>query len=269
MDQIRIGIPTSSQIWKLQTLAKDKINFGAPALTYIKQKRRERKLKTNIDIDTTSHSLSWGRVIEGYYYDTHGDLEYTLESNKTDVHSSGLFCGTKDLIIPNVKVGDIKCPFARTSFCDLVEIVELQDIEFFKSECPEYYWQLVSNAILTSVDTAELIVFMPYASEYTKIIEYIDMIEDFELQKDIQWVLHCDYARLPMLPDDSEYKNINRFEFKVPELDKQLLLNNVKLATNLIENTELFNGYSKGECDILGNPIMKEVKEPKKKKAKK
>lgn len=232
MDKIRIGKFTSSQIYNLMTLATDKKSFGKPALTYIKAKKRELRLGIEINLDSTSHSTSWGRALEGYVYDAHIETEYALESQSTDVHESNLFCGTKDLIKENC-VGDIKCPSTRSSFCDLVDIIDLGDIENFKKESPDYYWQLVSNSILTKVEYAELIVFMPYENELEGVKDYFEMIEDLVLQKDIQWVSFSDTSRMPHLPNDSGYKNINRFKFLVPQEDKDLLLEKIKLASEL------------------------------------
>lgn len=233
MDKSRIGLFTSSQIWRLFTLSTDKKSFGKPALSYAKEKKREKRLGIEMNIDSTSHSTSWGRAAEGYLYDTHIEAEYSLRSNKTTVHESGLFCGTEDLLSSNC-IGEIKCPSTRTSFCDLVDIIETADIENFKKECPEYYWQCVSNSELKKTEYAELIVFMPYESEIPAFIEYIELIDDFQLQKDIQWVLHEDISRIPHLKDEGEYKNLNRFKFKVPQEDKDLLIEKVKLASFLL-----------------------------------
>lgn len=233
MDAIRIGKPTSSSIHKLMKRAKNGVDFGAPAFTYIKEKKRELRLGIEINVESSSHSTSWGRALEGYVYDTHIEPEYVLESTSTDIHSSGLWCGTKDLLKTNC-VGDIKCPATRNSFCDLVEIIEAESIEQFKNDCPEYYWQLVSNSILTNVEYAELIVFMPFAKEIPAIIEYFDVMDDFEMQKDIQWVIHSELKRIPHLPDDSKYNNLYRFKFLVPQEDKIELEETIIKATNLI-----------------------------------
>lgn len=234
MDKVRIGLPTSSQAYKLMSKSKDGKGFGAPALGYIKEKKRELLLGIEMGLNATSHPLSWGSAMEGYVYDVHLDLDYALESKDTDVHESGLFCGTKDLVSENC-VGDIKCPFTRSSFCDLVDIINSGSVEFFKKESPEYYWQLVSNSILTKKEYAELIVFTPYESEIPAIVEYIELIDDFELQRDIQWVIHSDVSRIPHLPDNSGYKNIYRFKFLVPKEDKEELLEKIKIAHEIIK----------------------------------
>lgn len=229
MDKSRIGLFTSSQIYRLMTLAKDKKSFGAPALSYIKEKKKELRLKAPISLEATSHSLSWGKAMEGFVHETKLGVEYELLSDKTDVHESGLFGGTKDVITSKL-VGDIKCPLTRASFCDLVEIIESDDLDVFKSESPEYYYQLVCNSILTKKEFAELIVYMPYEKDIPAFLEYIELIDDFQLQKDIQWVVHSELSRIPHLPNDSEYKDLYKFQFAVPKEDQEEVFEKVKIA---------------------------------------
>lgn len=215
MDESRIGIFTSSQIYRLMGAPK-------PASTYIKEKQWERDLGIELQVETSTHALSWGRAMEGYVYENHLEIEYELSSQKTTVHPSGLWCGTKD-ILKNGVVGDIKCPSSRSTFCDLSDVLLSKNIELFKKEYPEYYWQLVSNSILENVTNAELVIWMPYPSEQDAIVEYIGNIDDFQLQLDIQWVLHTPITRLPVIPEGRKYKNVCRFEFEVPIEDKDLL----------------------------------------------
>lgn len=238
MDSARIGNFSSSQISRL--VNPKKID------TYIKEKNRERRLGIEINIETNSRSQSWGKALEGYVFSKHLETSWQLVSQNTDIHPSRMWCGTKDVISKDT-VGDIKCPFTRTSFCDLVEIIEFElkgeaweylpskdrerlKIENFKKENPEYYWQLVSNSILTNVDFAELIVWIPYQSEILGILSFIELIDDFDVQKSIQWLIHVEFNEIPHIPDTSRYKNINRFRFEVPKADKELLENAIKEA---------------------------------------
>lgn len=255
MDKSRIGLFTSSKIFKLMTLAKNQKDFGAPALNYIESKRREKILKAPIDLETTARPLSWGKAMEGYLQDTHLGIEYELLSIETDVHESGMFAGTKDFIKGDT-VGDIKCPMTRDSFCDLVEIVEKASVDYFREANPEYYYQIVSNSILTAKEYGELIVFMPYASEIPAIIEYIELIDDFQLQKDVQWVVHEAIERVPHIPDDSDYKNIYKFRFQIPAKDKVDLYEKIKLAYKKLtsanpESANAGNGVENGKAEGL------------------
>jgi len=215
MDEIRIGLFTSSQIYRLMGAPK-------PMATYIQEKQWERDLGINIQVETSSHPLSWGRIMEGYVYENHIEIEYELSSQQTTLHEYELWCGTKDLKKDNC-IADIKCPSSRLSFCSLSDVLLQQDIELFKKEYPEYYWQLVSNSVLEKVDNAELIVWMPYPSEHEGIIEYIEGIDNMQDQLDIQWVMHAPSSRLPFIPEGRKYKNIVRFAFEVPVDEKTAL----------------------------------------------
>lgn len=222
MDSIRIGLPTSSQASRVINPKK----FD----TYVKEKQRERKLGIELSLDANARPLAWGNAMESYVFNTFLDTSYTLESKNTDLHPSGIWCGTKDVKKKDL-VGDIKCPFTRVSFCDLVEIIDLGSIEVFRKDEPDYYWQLVSNAILCKVNFAELIVWYPYASEMTAILEHISNIDDFELQKGVDWINYDhDRKQTPYMPDSSKYKNINRFVFEVPKEDKEMLEKQMRLA---------------------------------------
>lgn len=226
MDKIRDGNFTSSQIYRLMGSSK-------VMTTYIKEKNRERRLKASINVPTTSHSLSWGQVMQNYVFRAHLDLSYKLELDKPKVHGSGKYLGSEDVVSIDC-VGDIKCPYTRTSFCDLVEVIETKNIELFKQEYPEYYWQLVSLSDILGKQFAELIVWMPYENEFDAIMGFIENIDDFELQRDIQWFINTPIERLPFLPNDCGYSNINRFKFEVPKEDIVLLNERVKIAYELL-----------------------------------
>jgi hypothetical protein len=231
MDKTRIGMFTSSNIHKLMTNGTGGVGLGKPAVTYIKEKIRERKLGIEINLEASGYPVSWGKALEGFVFEKFIGIEYAIESTSTDVHESGMWCGTKDLISKDC-IADIKCPYTRSSFCDLVDIIESGSTEVFKKENPEYYYQLVSNSLLCKKPYAELIIYMPLEKEIPEIIEYIDEIEDFQLQKDIQWVIHSDIKRIPHLPNEGGYNNLYRFKFLVPEEDKTELFERIKLAHN-------------------------------------
>lgn len=224
MDQSRVGLFTSSAIYRLmETPAKSK--------TYIKEKMREIILKAPISVEADARPLSWGKALEGFVYENHLDINYAICSNDTIVYENGEFAGTPDLDDKEGDcVGEIKCPYTRTGFIDLAEICMKADTEYFKSEASNYYWQIVSNAILLGRKYGELIAYMPHEKEIPDIISYIDLIDDFQLQLDIQWLIHIDIARTPHLPNDCGYNNIYKFKFLVPENDKEELLKKISVA---------------------------------------
>jgi hypothetical protein len=99
-------------------------------------------------------------------------------------------------------------------------------IESFKKDYKEYYWQLVSNSILTGRNEAELIVFCPLKSELPKIRDFVDGYDSFDPFM-YKWIIDSDDRKLPYLIDGKGYERINKFRFVVPEEDKDLLTSRV------------------------------------------
>ena len=103
-----------------------------------------------------------------------------------------------------------------------VVVLQLKEIKGDK-----YYWQLVSNAILSNSKYAELIVYCPYASEIQSIKS------NAEGQPNYYFIWAANDEDLPYINNDGYYKNLNIIRFEVPETDKQLLTEKVNKATAL------------------------------------
>ncbi len=231
----RIGNFTSSKIAALLKEGKKAGTWGAPALTYIEEKNYERRLGRSITDESNARPLTWGKLLESRAFEMLG-LEYTLSSTETDVHPeidfwSGSKDGTKD-----DTVIDIKCPMTLLSFCQLVQPLynklsgqeAMDTIRAEHKEGDKYYWQLVSNAILTGKRFAELIVYMPYQSELSE----IKLLS--EGNPNAYWIWSASEDELPYLIDDGYYKNINIIRFEVSDYDKQLLTEKVKAAGEML-----------------------------------
>lgn len=232
MSPKRIGRPTSSEIWKLLKEGKIKGNFSAPGLTYIEEKRFEKELCRSLSTDHNARPTAWGNALEGFVYNTELSLEYALVSSTTIEHESGLFCGSPDLI-SNDKVADIKCPWTLLSFMQLRQCLLDGSALGLKLEYPEYYWQLVSNAVLIGKDIAELIVFMPKKESLDAIREYVDQINEVDVFK-YKFIVDCSDYELPYIPEDSAVESLVRFSFEVPTEDKEALIEAVEKASLLI-----------------------------------
>lgn len=219
---------TSSEIWKLTTKDRSGKGFGKPALDYIKEKQYERRLKRRLRNEIKSRETSWGNFIEGRIFNLLG-LEYSLESKTRFQHPEFSFwSGAPDLITKDI-VGDIKCPFTLKSF---VEMYDCDTIEKLKEERPEYYWQLVSNSILTGREKCELIIYCPYESELEEIREEANNYEGN--QNDIAFINWAMNDELPNLNNEGEFKNINKFTFIPSQEDKDFLIERIKQAGGLL-----------------------------------
>lgn len=225
----RAGTFSSSSIWKLTTTDRSGNGFGKPALEYIREKQIEKRLKRQLQGETMSRSTNWGKFVEKLVFDLLG-IEYQLESKTRYFHKDiPLWSGMPD-VVTNEKVGDIKSPFTLKSFCDLVDSFE--SVDRFKDYSPEYYWQLVSNAILTGKDVAELIVYVPYQSELSAIRQ---ATQDYDgNQNDIAFINWADDNELPYLIEGEYYRNINIFTFEVLDSEKQFLTELVSKAATCL-----------------------------------
>ena len=242
LSDIRVGKFTSSNIWKLMTKGRG----AAPSktrTTYIEEVSMEGRLKRALSNEMFSRSVSWGKLVEkrvASLLAQKNAFEYKYDSEKTIVHPDiDYWVGTPDLIAAN-KVGDIKCPYTLKSFIQLVDIMSIADLEALKKDFPEYYWQLVSNAVLTNKQTAELIVYCPYRDE----LEQIRDLACESGESDYAWIEGASDFEMPFLIAAGEYKNLNRFEFEVDKVDKNELATQVRQA--VMELKEAKNDKKQG-----------------------
>jgi len=234
-NRLRWGRFTSSNNGDLMTRAKDKVSFGAPALSLISDKAMERKLGRSLDVENNARPLQWGKCVESVPFELLG-TEYKMCSSETIVNPLYPFwSGTPDMIkyVNDEKVVcDIKCPITLKSFCTLVDAYErggIQEVRKAHKEGDTYYWQLVSNAILTGCSKAELIVYMPYESE-------LHLIKDEASKHGFQWITFSMDCELPFLIDGGFYKNINLLSFDIPQDDIDALTSSVIEANRLCGN---------------------------------
>jgi hypothetical protein len=251
----RIGNFTSSGIYKLMKSGSRKmteielelykvenpkgrrttidVDFGDLALTYISEKQMERKLGRCLNDVGSAKPLIWGRVCEKIAFDLLG-IEYTLISQDTIIHPEiPFFSGSPDGKKEGV-VYDIKCPYTIKSFCTFAECKDIAEIREKHPDGEKYYWQLVSNAILTDCDKGELIIYCPYKSELEKIRTECENYDD---PNKVAWIVFSNDDDLPYLIDGKFYKNLYKFEFDIPNEDKDYLINRIKKAEELLEKS--------------------------------
>lgn len=222
----RIGHFTSSEIHKLLTLDK-KGGFGKPALTYIKTRGMERRLNRSIQSECNARELSWGTVCETYSFGLL-DMSYKICSQDTIVHPKYPFwAGSADgeRFIAEKTVVEQKCPFTLLSFCTAIDAWEVGGIAKLRDahEAGEkWYWQCVSNAILTDSTHAELVIFCPYQRELSD-IRLLAMDAPPEQAGAVYWLNYATDNELPYLIEGGHYKNLNVLRFPVPDEDKRIL----------------------------------------------
>ena len=235
----RIGRFTSSEIVALlsePTAAAKKIGevCGAPAKTYISETNMERRLGRSLNSEISSRPTSWGKLLEDYVFPLLGQ-DYRAMGMITMNHPTiDFWSGSPDAIKNDdgKTVVDIKCPYTLKSFCTLADCKTIEDVRENHKEGEKYYWQLVSNAIITGSKYAELIVFCPYESELMSIRQMCEGNTKY------YWLMGSDNDELPFINDGGYYKNVNVIRFEVPQSDKDLLTNRVLAAGSLLEKTE-------------------------------
>lgn len=238
MEEIyRHGTFSSSSMWKLMTDNKAKTGFGAPGLKYIKQTRYERRLGRAINAERTSRPTSWGSLAERRAFDLL-PIEYKLVSQDRIVHKTiPSWTGAPDLVA-NGAAGDVKSPYSLEVFCD--KLIALKNIETYKEEFPEDYYQHISNAILLESNGVKIthfdaIIYCPYKSELEDIRTMASNIDDPADQREYYWIAQASDDELPFIPEGSPFKNLNIFRFPVPNIDKWGLIERVKKAVEELE----------------------------------
>lgn len=214
--------------------------FGSGALTYIRQRRAERSLGRSIDTNFYNQAMCWGKFCEAYLYWKDGLLgfEYSLVSKESILHPDyPYWAGSPDL--KKKECGsEIKCYYPE-NFYNYSSMLIMEDFEKFKKDFKEEYWQIVSNACILGFDRGEAIAFMPTE---TQLIEMRHLIENTNFieknMQDDQWKYRFIYEKpieeLPYIPDGIEYPNLVKWEFEIPEEDKELLTKRVIEAEELL-----------------------------------
>lgn len=232
----RVGNFTSSEIYKLMSFARDKISPGKPFFTYVEEKRFERKLGRSISTEAHSQPMVWGHIMELRVFDLIG-IEYKITSNETTPHPTIKgWSGSKDLIVPGVKISEIKA-FQLKKFCAYQEALKSGDLDRIKKEFPGEYWQIISNAIINEVPVGEAILYAPYDSEMPEIKTLVENYNGPDEWK-YRFIYEGGFYDLPILPNNSGYDNLTTLEFEIPEDDVLALTTRVKMALELLEKTE-------------------------------
>lgn len=231
INEKRTGNFTSSSIYMLASCGNNKDSIGAPFFTYVKEKRREIRVGRSIQNDSISSPTEWGDMCEQYIIEKL-PLEYNIDSEKRYYHESLPWNGAPDGIKnTDKKVSlDIKSPFTLTSFMDTIEIFEMDNIELgLKKGKKDWYWQAVSNMILSESISCEQIIFMPERSDLEELREF-----SYENGYKFHTEFFRDDYRLPWTADYSEFKSITHIPFNPPQEDVDFLIKRVELATKCL-----------------------------------
>jgi len=154
-------------------------------------------------------------------------LDYTLCSSVTLQHPDiPYWVGSPDATTETI-VGDLKCPMTLTSFCQLVdpcwanntlyEALTIEAVREGHKDGDKFFWQIVSNAVLTGKKIGRLIIYVPFEDELEEIRQMIEGKPDF------YWIHMADKNKLPYLVRGGFYQNINVIEFPIMDRDVDAL----------------------------------------------
>lgn len=233
----RIGRFTSSNMDKLMTNGRGENGLGAPAITYIAEKKIELRMGRSLSLDKYSRPTLWGNFIEKRVHELLGTAYKTCGHITIEHPTIKCWSGSPDNINERESVcGDTKC-YEPKAFSEYVDNLTLAkgDTEIFKISHPHEYWQLVSNALILGMKNIEAIVYMPYESELEEIREMASNY-DGEDQFKYRFISESPKSELPYLPDGGFYKNLNILRFELNKKDCDLLTERVLLAEKMLYN---------------------------------
>lgn len=235
---LRIGNFTSSNIYKLCARNKDG-SKSAAYYTYIEEKIYERSLGRSLEMGAYGQSMAWGKFLEKRVFDNL-PTSYQMLNKETYLHPKLKFvAGSTDFIVPKVKISELKC-FEPKNFASYVTALATGDTETIKKNHPKEYWQMVSNAIIHGTPKMEAIVYMSYESEMDEIRALAEnpeyLMQVGMMPWEVRFIVEKPNSQLAVLPDDSKFKNLNIFEFDVPQDDVIFLTKALIEAGKLLTN---------------------------------
>lgn len=229
----RIGNFTSSENYRLMKNGKAKGSIGAPAFEYVAEKNMERRLGRSLNDEKNARPLSWGKLVEKRIFDLLG-LEYSLFGDETLMHPNIDFWSGSPDATTSMVIADAKAPITLKSFCNLVDWGnDINAIRENHTDGEKYYWQLVSNGIITGKNSAELIVYVPYKEELD-IIKGLAINSPADELNKYYWIVNAQEDELPHLIEGGHYKNLNVISFDIPEFDKNALHERVEEMGKLL-----------------------------------
>lgn len=236
----RVARLTSSNASLFMVSGKGEFGFGAGAITYINNKKKELEYGRGLDLPLYNQSVIWGKLWEVWVHWQLGG-EYELIIDQTTVHPIYSFwSGSQDF---NVKIdggciAELKC-YQLSNHYDYVKCLQEGNVELFKKDYAAEYWQIVSNSCIHNTKFGEAIAFMPRESnlvEMRELLEETDYVEK-HLKDDpfkYKFVWDKDLWDLGFIPNHSDFPSMVKFRFEVPIADKIALTERMIKAGQLL-----------------------------------
>lgn len=232
-NDIRIGKPSSSKAYLLMQDSRTKDPFSTQGMKYIKKKAVELVLQKTSEIEFFSRQTAWGDFVELYVFYKLLTSEWTYLAQNTQEHQTIKgWVGTPDYLRKAKKIVSDCKGYYPEKFLQYTACLKKNDIALFKKEYKEEYWQLVSNACIMGYKIIEPITFLPKRKTISKLQEFVDDMQPVDKIK-YEFIFNDgqyeDY-RLPHMHDDCKVKELNIFQFEVPQEDIDKCTERFKLA---------------------------------------
>jgi hypothetical protein len=228
----RAGAFTSSEIYKLVARHKKTGEYLVSRDSYINKVFMELQYNCPMSSYGDSRPTIWGKLLEKWYM---AQIELgTPTPTDTLTHPEcPLWKGTPDMIYKQEKmVGDLKCPSDLERFAIAYECKgDIDKLRATYKEGEKYYWQLMSNAVLTGSDKCKLVFYVPSEADIEEPKTGIRAYSDDGEGKH-HWVLFSNYYELPHVPKESSLPNQVVIEWQVDKIERQQLINDVLSAAD-------------------------------------
>lgn len=245
MSPDRNGNFTSSEIFRLMKKGRGKDAWSVDADTYVAECNMERRLGRSVEVVSDARPLTWGKCVEKRAFRALG-LDYTFCANVTIQHPDIPFWWGSPDATTRPAVADLKCPMTLISFCQMIdpyyedgnlihEGLTIEAVRQNHKDGDKFFWQIVSNAILTNKKKGQLVVYVPYLEELEEIKTLADGIGDY------YWIWAADKDKLPYLLNGGHYKNINVIEFDILQRDVDALTERVEECGKLLVEPLIVN----------------------------
>ena len=166
----RLGKITSSSIWNLMVEPKEKTKKDAGELSsttkdYLMSKLAESL--TGVSRGFTNDATTHGIETEGEAIQYYMKRTYNIVTEAGYIESiKGLYGGTPDGLVNNDGIIQVKCPY---NYEKHIHYGLVDSVDFFKAKYREYYWQCMSDMLVTE-------------REYCDFVSYCrDMPEDLKM----------------------------------------------------------------------------------------
>lgn len=159
----RLGKVTSSSIWQLTVEPKEKTKKEAGELSstakeYVMQKVAERLtgVTRNFQNDATAHGLEQEAHAISLYEMTYG---YQVKETGFIERITGWYGGTPDGYIESENgIIQVKCPY---DYKNHLSFMLIDSVETFKAKHREYYWQCISDMLVTDTRWCDFVSYCP------------------------------------------------------------------------------------------------------------